>query len=104
MKKIKNFNVDPDKILNRRELKTITGGTGNPCQTDADCQLNEVCIDGYCGIVGDRACEVTCNTGYYACCRRNILVTYCNCILNGQSAPNTCDAGGPGASQCQISF
>ena len=53
---------------------------------------------------GQRSCSVSCTSGYYACCYRNILLTYCSCVTNGRTPPNKCDAGGAGSTNCSISF
>ena len=45
-------------------------------------------------------CSVKCYAGHYACCWRNIMVAYCRCLKDTEK--KTCDAGGPGASECQI--
>lgn len=73
------------KSLSKSQQKSVSGG-----------------LKGEAG--GDRSCSVSCSPGNYACCRRNILVTYCNCVQDGKKAPSPCDAGGPGSSDCSISF
>lgn len=47
-------------------------------------------------------CSVSCGSGYYACCYRNLLVAYCPCVGNGENPPSKCDAGGAGATSCQV--
>ena len=74
------------EVLTREQLKKVLGGDSGS---------------------GDGSCETTCNTGYYACCYRNVLVAYCPCVLNGDKNPpngGTCDAGGIGSSECKIAM
>jgi hypothetical protein len=73
------------KSLSKSQQKSVSGGLKSE-------------------IGGQRSCSVSCSTGFYACCYRNIIVTYCNCVANGRLSPNKCDAGGAGASDCSISF
>jgi hypothetical protein len=58
-------------------------------------------LGGYANESGGNGCAVTCGEGYFACCRRNIMVAYCTCKTNGSSS-NSCDSGGAGASQCSV--
>lgn len=68
------------KKLSKEEMKKVMGGKQKPS-------------DG-------EGCEVTCNSGYYACCNRNVAMGYCACYKNGTK--HKCDAGGEGASQCKV--
>lgn len=73
------------KTLSKAQQKSVSGG-----------------LKGEVG--GSRSCSVSCGSGFYACCYRNFVVTYCNCVANGKTSANKCDAGGAGASDCSISF
>jgi hypothetical protein len=79
--KLKALELGAEELLQREQLKNVIGGSGSG--------------DGSGG-----GCEVTCGSGYYACCNRNILVAYCNCKTNGST--NSCDAGGVGSTSCKI--
>ncbi|MBN9351095.1 MAG: hypothetical protein J0H55_10475 [Chitinophagaceae bacterium] len=70
------------KQLTKEEMKRIVGGMMAPPPDDGN------------------GCEVTCNPGFYACCNRNILDSYCHCYANGSN--NSCDSGGPGSSECKV--
>ncbi len=98
---LEKLNLKDDVILSRKQLKQITGGVcgriNDSCVVDSNCCDGLVCLAGLC----KEGCEVTCSgNGNFACCWRNFLVAYCKCEPNGTQI--TCDAGGPGATQCQV--
>lgn len=49
-------------------------------------KLDSSCVGGGPGAtactysVGVSSCEVTCRDGYYACCGRNGVEAFCNCV------------------------
>lgn len=70
------------KSLSKTQQKMVSGG--NPPEE------------------GGQGCQVTCASGYYSCCYRNILVAYCKCYAIGTTAPQSCDSGGAGSTACQV--
>ncbi|MGD9631459.1 MAG: hypothetical protein AB7V18_19645 [Pyrinomonadaceae bacterium] len=56
-------------------------------------------VDGSGG--GGKTCNVTCGTGYYACCNTGGNAPTCLCVQNTQV--RQCQAGGPGSTNCSVS-
>jgi len=81
--KLKALELGAEELLHREQLKSVIGGSGGSGD-------------------GGNGCEVTCSSGYYSCCNRNIMVAYCKCVANGTSA--SCDAGGVGSTSCKVDF
>lgn len=50
MKKLSldQLKLSGDRILNRKELKEISGGLGSPCVTTNDCPAGQSCFNNYC--------------------------------------------------------
>lgn len=47
--------------------------------------------------------RVICRSGFYACCNSTPAPATAKCVADGTNPPPTCQAGGPGSSECEVS-